>query len=147
MNKQQSHYELRTLTEMGKYAHITRNAICAAIKKGHLKAQRVGRLWCCNKAELDHYMANKFNTEEKRQINGEKVFDLAHGIFSVRVAHKYLTEKLGKSINIMTLYGYLHEGLIGGYKKGKSWVIPVQELEKYIAVYRRAEAEAEREVD
>lgn len=120
-----------SLQEAAVYAHVCRQAIYVAIRKGQLRAEKMymargnGRnqmQWVIDRHDLDVYRSSKYN-REKRMVEGEKLFDIELDRWSVLHAAKTLSSALGYHYKSSRIYYLLRIGKIRGYKKGSAWVI------------------------
>ena len=123
--------EMLTLTEAADYAHVTRQAIYTALRKRGLKAQKVGNRWLLLKADIDDYRGNKYN-RDKRIINGQLVFDMEKGEFSVMQVLKVMSAALGYPFRIQRLYYLLRSGQLPSFKKGAAWIIMGKDASKLL---------------
>lgn len=129
--------EYYSLEEAGKAAHVTKQAIYLAIQKGNLKAQKMTEAtkysrrgqWTIKKADLDEYRANKYN-REKYTVNGEKVFDVEKGEFSVNQVAKILGKMLCESIPVAHIYYLIRVGELKCYRKGWALVVKKEDAMK-----------------
>ena len=125
--------EFYSLSKASLYAHVCRQAIFLAIKKGQLKAEKKevnGRIqWIIKRSHLDEYRSGKYN-REKRMVDGEKLFDLALDRWSVLHAAKTISSILRKPYPTAHIYYLLRTGKIIGKKKAGAWVISRDELIK-----------------
>jgi hypothetical protein len=128
------------LTAIGTYAHVTREAICQAIKRGILKAEKVNGAWITTKSNVDHYIVNKYNREEKaKSKEGRKIFDIGSGIMSVKASAKYLSEELGRKVSMQRVYYMIARGYLVAYKQGSSWVVMEKDLRDIVRIEQEAE--------
>lgn len=121
-----------TLDQAAEYAKITRSAVYAALRKNKFQARKRGRNWIISRQQLDDYRMNKYNRDD-RKVNGEKVFDIERGYFSVgQVATLFSNEYKKMGINKIyprnRLYYLLHQGLVKAHKIGAAWVIHKDEI-------------------
>ena len=128
---QESSKEFLSLKEAASEGRVVRQAIFLAIKSGHLKGEKKnirGRLqWTVLKEDLDSYRRNKYS-RDKRVVDGQKLFDLEEGRYSVLHCAKILASSLGRPYHAYRLYYLLRIGELRGEKKGSAWVICKQEL-------------------
>ena len=115
------------MREVTRYAKVTRAAIYAAMKKGRLKAIKVGMHYKISKAELDRYRMHKFSREE-RTVNGERIFDVERGTFSVYQVSKILSQELNRPCNTQRLYYLIRTGQLKTSRCGKTFVILREDL-------------------
>lgn len=111
-----------TLAEAADYAHVTKTAIYKALYQRRIKAHKQGREWRIKKSDLDSYRSLKYHVH-KRVYNGEKIFDVDRGHFSVLEVATTIAEMLGRPYNPQKIYYYLRIGSIRAVKKGTVWVI------------------------
>ena len=111
-----------TLSEAAEYAHVCRQAIYAALRKKALKAEKNGRRWCISRADLDDYRTNKYN-RDRRKFNGEPIFDMEKGHFSVQQVCKVISSTLKKPYPLQHIYYLMRSGQLKAFKKGAAWVI------------------------
>lgn len=114
--------ELFTLTEAGQYARVTRQAIYVALKAKRLKATKLNNRWKIKKEDLDEYRGNKYNRDLRKQ-NGELVFDMEKGHFSVPQVCKVLSASLNRPYSLNHLYYLIRSGKVKAFRKGYAWVI------------------------
>ena len=114
--------EFFSLNEAAEYAHVTRQAIYKALTHRGLKAKKIGRRWHITRKDLDEYRVNKYN-RDNRVINGELVFDMDKGEFSVPQVCKVFSSTMGRPFPVQRLYYLLRIGQLKASRKGASWVI------------------------
>ncbi len=114
--------ELLTLEEAAKYARVTRQAIYKALRNRGLKAKKVGRKWMLSKEHIDEYRSNKYN-RDMRVVNGQLIFDMEKGEFSVTQVCKVFSATLGRPFPMQRLYYLLRTGQLRSFKKGSAWII------------------------
>lgn len=114
--------ELMTLGQAAKYGKVTRQAYYVALKQGRLKATQIKRKWYVTKEDLDEYRGNKYNRDLRKQ-DGEFVFDMEKGHFSVPQICKILSASLKRPYAINHLYYLVRTGQIKAFRKGYAWVI------------------------
>ena len=123
--------EFKSLNEAAEYAHVCRQAMFLAIRKGQLKAEKRTvhgqEQWHIEQKDLDDYRANKYN-REKRVYEGQKLFDLDNDRWSVLHAAKTLSEMLGRHYPLHHLYYLLRIGRLRAQKHGNAWVISREAL-------------------
>lgn len=127
----ESESEYYSLEQAGKAAHVTKQAIYIAIQKGKLKARKMTEAtkyarkgqWTVKKADLDEYRANKYNREEYK-VDGEKVFDVEKGDFSVNQIAKLLGHPVAH------IYYLIRIGDLKSYRKGWALVIKKEDALK-----------------
>lgn len=128
-----------SLTECAQYAGTSRQAVKVAIQKGHLKAVKkpfvhpkskaLMRTWHITLEDLEDYRRNKYNSE-KRQINGERVFDYNADRWSVGFTAKVLSSAWGIPVPLTRVYYFLRTGQLRGFKKGVNWVINPEDVKR-----------------
>lgn len=111
-----------TLQEAADYSHVTKQAVYIALRKGKIKADKDGRKWKISKADLNAYRANKYNRDE-RIYNGEMVFDMEKGHFSVHQVSKVISSTLGHAYPPQKIYYFIRTGRLKAFRKGPAWVI------------------------
>ena len=119
--------EFNDLREVMAYAHVGRQALYLAINKGALKATKKGRKWTIFKKDLDEYRLNKYN-RDKRKMNGELLFDMEKGFFSVFHVAKIMSHELGIQYKTQRLYYLIQSGRLKAMKRGSAWVISKEDL-------------------
>lgn len=121
--KQNPPDEFFSLREAAEYAHVTRQAIYVAVKQRGLKATKKNGAWYITREDLDAYRSNKYNRDLRKEENGEYVFDMDKGHFSIQQVCKVLSATLGRPYSIQHLYYLLRTGKLKGFRKGAAWVI------------------------
>lgn len=111
-----------TLKECAAYGNVTNQAIYVAILKGKLKATKKCAKWTITKEDYDQYRCNKY-VRELRKIEGQYIYDIEKGHFSVPQVSKILTEILNRNITTSHIYYMLNRGQIRGFRKGIAWII------------------------
>ncbi len=119
-------HDFMSLKEAAEYSHVTRQAVYLALKKKALKAEKKGRRWCITRENLDAYRANKYNRDE-RVLNGQPVFDMSKGEFSVHQVCKVISSTLGRPFPRQHLYYLLRTGQLKAFRKGAAWIIEKQD--------------------
>ena len=119
--------EFNDLREVAEYAHIGRQAIYLAIKKGGMKAVKKGRKWSFLRKDVDAYILNKYNRDNSKH-NGELIFDMDKGFYSVFHVSKFLTIELGYPYAKQRLYFLIRTGRLKASKKGSAWVIAKEDV-------------------
>ena len=118
-------YAFTSLAGAAQYCHVTRQAICNAIRKGEIKAEkriapgRGGRLlqqWFMTREDVDAYRASKYNPE-KRKFRGERLFNLDEDKFSVLHAAKIY------GVPPHNVYYLIRTGKLRAARKGGNWVL------------------------
>lgn len=121
------------LTEAANHSHVCRQAIYKAIQCGRLPAYKKGQCWYMLLDDLEMYRATKYRRDLKI-INGEPVFDIEKGHFSVVQVSKILAEMLKKPYSEQKIYYKLRLGKLKGKRVGGQWVI---EREDAVALYEQ----------
>jgi predicted DNA-binding protein YlxM (UPF0122 family) len=137
----ESENEFYSLNEAAQDAKITRQGVYIAIRKGGLKATKTKEptkyskrgQWVIKKADLDEYRANKYN-RDKRKVEGESLFDLDRGYFSVNHVAKIMGKMLNHRVPTAHIYYMIRKGDLRAYKKGGAWVIKKEDA---IALYEK----------
>ncbi len=114
--------EFLTLIEAAHYIHVGRQAIYEAIRKNNIHAVKKDRRWVVTRQELDRYVENKYNSAN-RKFNGQKIFDLERGYYSVLQVSKIISEIIKIPYHTSRIYYLLRHGMLPGYKMGSQWVI------------------------
>lgn len=122
MGDQTEFPELMTLGQAAKYGHVSRQAYYVALKKGRLKATQINRKWYIKKEDLDEYRGNKYNPDLRKQ-DGELVFDMEKGHFSVPQVCKILSYFLNRPYPLNYLYYLVRSGKVKAFRKGYAWII------------------------
>ena len=122
-----------TLQKAANYAHVTRQAIYVALRKKELKGHKVNDRWRISKNQMDEYRLNKYNVD-KRKVEGEPIFSLEHGYYSVLHVAKTLSSMLGHPYNAQHVYYLIRRGEIDAQRKGGCWVITREDA---IALYEK----------
>src|SRR5471030_1281002 len=78
-----------SITEAARINNVTRQAIYVAIKQKKLKATKDSTRWTIHLDDLEEYRRNKYS-RTKSLFNGELLFDLRKGFYSVNQAAKML---------------------------------------------------------
>lgn len=112
-----------SLPEAAKYAHVTRQAIYLAMRNRGLRGTKIGKQWYVTKTDLDEYRGNKYNRDLRKQ-DGEYVFDMDKGYFSVSQVCRVMSATLGKPYSMQHIYYLLRTGQMRSFRKGAAWVIP-----------------------
>lgn len=111
-----------TVSQAAQLSHVTRQAIYSAIRSGRLTAIVHQEMWYVTTADLETYRISKYN-RDLRKLNGEYVFDLEKGHFSVQQVAKVMSAALGRSYPAQHLYYLLRSGYLQAFRVGKTWVI------------------------
>lgn len=122
--------ELVTVKEAASYCHVSPNALYAAIKKGrlpyHVKEntgkRKEGKKIMLTIAEVDAYRVNKYN-RDLMECEGQPVFSLEKGLYSVNQVAKILGAELGRPFTASRVYYLIYSGHLKASRKRSSWVI------------------------
>lgn len=114
--------DLISVPEAAQIAHIQRQSVYIAIKKKALSAHKIGRRWFTTLKDLENYRLNKYN-RDNRVVNGQLVFDMAKGEFSLQQVCKIFSESLNRPFPMQRLYYLARTGQLPSFKKGASYVI------------------------
>lgn len=125
------------ICEAAAYAHITPQAIYAAIAKDRLEAFRVGKIWYIKKADFDAYRLSKYCRDLSKDKNGALIFDMEKGEFSVQQVAKIVASEVGIPYNIYRIYYLLKRGELRASRKGNAWVIPKAEAQRLLEDVQR----------
>jgi excisionase family DNA binding protein len=123
--------ELWSMTQCAEYGKLTRQAIYNAIKANRLKAVKVSGKWRVSKADFDGYRLTKYS-REFRQIDGELVFSVDKGHFSVLQVSKAISHHLGRPYPQQRIYYLLRMGKLKAMRKGVAWVIMREDAEELL---------------
>jgi len=118
--------ELIPLRKAAEIAKVTKQALYVALKKRGLKAIMKNGRYYLTKNSIDDYRINKYN-RDLRKVDGEYIFDLTKGHFSIQQVCKVFSSSLGCPYSFQHLYYLLRTGQLRGFRKGKAWVIPKDE--------------------
>lgn len=119
---QEQNKERMTVAQAADLSHVTRQAIYSAIRKKQLNAQIIGKQWYVTVEDLEKYRLNKYN-RDLRKRDGEFIFDMQKGHFSVHQVAKILSSALGKSYPSQRIYYLMRMGYLKAFKSGAAWVI------------------------
>lgn len=114
------------------YLDVTPTAVRLAIKENRLAGFKKNNKLCISLSALEEYKLNKYNPLNKR-VNGEKIFDPAQGVCTVQCARKMIQQQLNIEIANNSLYYMLRIGVIPSLRKGRYWILKIEDVEKYIA--------------
>jgi len=114
--------ELFSLRDAAKICNVTKQALYVASRKNRLKIIKKNKRIFVTQKSLNDYRINKYNSDY-RKSNGELIFDLSKGHFSIHQVLKALAEKLPNPFPKQRLYYLLRTGQIAGFRKGKAWII------------------------
>lgn len=121
--------DLINVKDAAEYMHVTLQAIYISIKKKKICATKIGRKWWLSKIELDNFRNNKYN-RDLRKIEGEYIFDLDKGHFSLNQVCKIISDGLNRPYRIQRLYYFIRIGRLKAFKKGAAWVILKKDAEE-----------------
>lgn len=123
MTDETKHVEIFTLRKAAKMCNVTKQALYVAFRKHKLKVIMKNKRIFVTQKDLDDYRINKYNSDFRKR-DGELVFDLSKGHFSIHQALKGLGEEVPThSITKQRLYYLLRTGQVAGFRKGKAWII------------------------
>jgi excisionase family DNA binding protein len=134
-----------SMREATQYTKVTRAALYAAMKKGRLKAKKVGFHYKISIQELDRYRMHKYNRDE-RTVNGERIFDVEKGTFSVHQASKILSEELKKPYSTQRLYHLIRTGQLKAGRYGVTFIIQREDLIELIEKEKQVKNEDYRQL-
>lgn len=123
IEKKENLKEMLTITQASQMLHITRQGVFVAIKKRGLKATRSGQKWYIHKKDLRDYLKLKYS-REKSEFNGEPLFDVEKGYYSVNHLCKLL------ACDPQAIYYRIRIGRIQAIKKGGAIVVLREEVER-----------------
>lgn len=110
------------LIEAAHYCNITRQGVYLAIRKGAVKARLIGKKLYVTKEDIDNYRVNKHNPDLRKK-DGELIFDVDHGRFSVHQVWRMLCEELKKPYSVQRVYYLVRTGQLRALRSGSSWII------------------------
>lgn len=114
--------ELIPLRKAAMMCNVTKQALYVAFKKRGLKAIMMNkRIFVTEKALYD-YQLNKYNSD-LRKFEGEYVFDLTKGHFSIHQVLRALSEELKRPYPKQRIYYFLRTGQLKGFRKGNAWIV------------------------
>jgi|SRR5277367_3330229 len=123
--------ELLTVSQAAMIARITTQSIYLAIKQGKLKAVCVKKRFQILPQDLEAYRLNKYN-RDLRKKDGEFVFDIDKGHFSVPQVSKVFGEILGRPYPLQRLYYKIRTGQLKSFRKGAAIVITKEDAISFI---------------
>ena len=126
------HNDLISMNEAAEISHVGSQAIYVAIQKNKLKAVKKDGHWMISKKDLEDYRVNKFSRENRR-FNGQPVYDLENGPFSILYVSKVLSTALKRHFPPHRLYHLLRTGQLKGYKLGSAWAIAKEDAMALLA--------------
>lgn len=126
MTEAKKHWQaMMSLKEASTMAHVTRQALYVAIKKGHLKAQQnSAKHWYVDQKDLDAYRAGKYS-RERSTFNGQRVFRKEYKEISIHEGAKFL------GVPPQRLYYLTRTGQIPFTRKGSAIVLNFDELKSF----------------
>lgn len=119
------------ITEAAEIAHVTRQAIYVAIKKGRLKAWEENGIWMTTHADLQAYRESK-HIPENRLHEGKQIYDIEQGRFSVSQATTLIAHFLKMPYHKSRIYYLIKMGQLPVTKAGKSYVVARDDIIKLI---------------
>jgi excisionase family DNA binding protein len=117
--------QLLSTAEAARKMGVSRQAVYLAIEKKRLKAFKEHTnnfRWLIDEDAIDEYRKTLFS-RDLSQFNGEPLYDIRNGVYSVRLAAEYL------KIKYSTLYYYIRKGHIEAKRKGAAWILMKDELD------------------
>jgi len=116
--------------EAAEYLKIRLPSLYAAVFVRRLKGIKIAHYSFFLRKNLDEYKLSKFNRDNIR-YEGELLFDLEKGRYSVLQVAKILSEELKRPVPITHVYDWLWKGQLKGRRIGSRWVILKEDLESY----------------
>ncbi len=113
-----------SITEAARINNVTRQAIYVAIKQKKLKATKDSTRWTIHLDDLEEYRKNKYS-RTKSMFNGELLFDIRKGFYSVNQAAKML------NVPAQKIYYATRVGLLKASRRGAAWVIHIDDIKGY----------------
>jgi hypothetical protein len=114
--------DLITLSQAAKMCNVGIQAIYVAIRKGRLPGIKKKNKWFVSEHDLQTYRGNRYS-RQNRIFNGEKVYDMQKGPFSLLHVAQLLSQALNEPYHPQRLYHLLRIGSLKGYKVGAAWAI------------------------
>lgn len=114
--------EYITIKQAADIAHVTTQAIYTAIRKGALSAIKRCNRWVMTGSSLEDYRLNKYN-RDKRKFNGQFVFNIEKGLFSVSQISKIMSNELSRHFSVQHVYYLIRSGALKASRMGAAWVI------------------------
>jgi excisionase family DNA binding protein len=111
-----------TILDAAEYTHTSKQAVGAMIKRGRIKATRVGRHFAISHADLEHALLNKYSRVDLRYA-GKRVYDHAQGLISAIYARHMLASVLGRPVTMQHVYYCIRVGQLRAMRCGHVWVI------------------------
>jgi len=117
--------EYITVADAAKLSGTCRQAVYLATRKGLLKSQKsITNRVLITRKDLEEYRANRYK-RENTMINGEPLFDVSQGTYSLRLAAEYL------GIEYISLYHYVRKGTIKAIRKRAAWIFHKDDLDNF----------------
>ncbi len=123
--------EIFTLLQVARIAKVQKQTIYAAMKRGALKATLKDGQWLVRKEDMDEYLRNK-NNRDLRKKDGEYIFDVKKGHFSVSQISKIYSASINKNFPIRKVYYLVRMGQLKSFRKGKAIVINKEDAKEFI---------------
>jgi hypothetical protein len=82
------------------------------------------------KKDLNDYRENKYN-RDFRKVEGEFVFDMDQGHFSINQIHKLFSKSQGKEYPKQRLYYLIRTGQLKAFRKGHALVIKQEDAQAF----------------
>lgn len=125
--------EFKNLKDAAEYSHVTKQAVYLAINLGKLKARKENNRWVVNVADLEEYRLNKYS-RDKRKLDGQLIFDVDKGHFSVLHVSKMLSYELKRTYSMQKIYYLMRMGRLKAFKKGAAWVILKEDVASLLQI-------------
>lgn len=124
---------LMSMEEAAQYARISRQAMAMAIRSKRIQGHKKGYFWRFSKEQVDQYRESKYNREYSK-INGEPIFSIENGVYSVNHVARILSHVLKVNFDKIKrwLYIRVRTGDLPAYKKGAAWVILREDAEELL---------------
>jgi excisionase family DNA binding protein len=126
--KQEEKIEFVSITEAALRNKVTRQAIYVAIKLNKLKATKEKARWTIHIIDLENYKRQKYS-RTKSTFNGELIFDVEKGFYSI----KQVSKKLG--VPAQKIYYATRVKQLKAHRKGAAWVIHEDDVKAYHEQY------------
>lgn len=123
--------DLLTISQLADYAHVKRQAVYLAMRKGGFTGIRKKGIYWVLRKDYDEYRLNKYS-REKRQLNGEKIYDIPNGKLSTFYVARVMQEELGRIVPLQRIYYLLRQGSLKGHKIGGTWVIMAADAQEFL---------------
>jgi len=117
-----SEKEFNSLSQAARYCHVKRQAIYLAIKKKKLNATKINGRWLIILRDLEEYRKNKYN-RDLRKVNGEMVYNLEKGHYSVTQVAKVISDQMGIKYSRQRIYFLIRSGQLKAFRKGTAWIV------------------------